>query len=617
MSVQRVEIAGHSVIRPFWGVLAVLVVAVGSVGCRQAIIRGADGEVYRLIENRQRASLGQSTDAHIGDETGALDTDPRRYSFNPRPVSAGVPESFAPPPDDQADAVASDDTTQELDDDAHVEDAPPDEALTPGIHPAGAEVELFRLRAALAYASRHARSLQTAREELYTAALDLTLERHLWTPQFVATASADYTDFEREAEFDQSMTAIADFAVTQRLPYGGAVTARVVQTLVRELNDHATIGESGQLILEADLPLFRGAGRVAYESRYLAERSLIYAARTYERFRRSFLVRVASSYFNLQQLKTAIGNTFTSYLSRTQAWEKAEFIERMGRSRTVFDAPRAKSILRQAEASLVSAKEGYASALDRFKILIGMSVNALLDVLDQDSDTDSSALDTLLPSVDVARAVDVALRYRLDLLNSADQVDDTERGVTIAENSILPDLDLRGSVTANSNPDHNRGTTFASERTTWSAGVELRLDDRKTERNAYRAALIALRRAERDHEEFRDSVRADVRRALRRIAQQENLLRIQALNVQENARRLAAADAQFDLGRSTNQDVVDAENDLLDARNDYARAIAGYRVAILELRRDTGTLRVGDDGGWDAHGPSIVAGVESESATEP
>jgi len=236
-----------------------------------------------------------------------------------------------------------------------------------------------------------------------------------------------------------------------------------------------------------------------------------------------------------------------------------------------------------------------------------MPVETLLDVLDQDSDRDSQALDDLRPSVDEAMATEVALRQRLDLLNSADSVDDAARGVVIAENDLLPDLDLLGSATANSNPDHRSATTIGTERTSWSAGIQLRMDDRKTERNAYRNSLITLRRAERNHDEFRDNVRADVRRALRRIAQQENLLHIQVLNVEENESRLAAAQAQFDLGRSTNQDVVDAENDLLTARNDYAEAIANYRVAILELRRDTGTLRVRDDGSWDADAPVIAS----------
>lgn len=127
----------------------------------------------------------------------------------------------------------------------------------------------------------------------------------------------------------------------------------------------------------------------------------------------------------------------------------------------------------------------------------------------------------------------------------------------------------------------------------------MKLDDRKKERNAYRASLIGMRKAERDFERSVDIVRADVRRAVRQIKQQENLRAIQELNVEENQLRLDAARAQYNLGKMTNRDVVEAETALLNARNSLARAVSAYRNAILEFRRDTETLRVTEDGRWE------------------
>jgi outer membrane protein TolC len=183
--------------------------------------------------------------------------------------------------------------------------------------------------------------------------------------------------------------------------------------------------------------------------------------------------------------------------------------------------------------------------------------------------------------VDLAVAEAVALRYRLDLLNAADLVDDAYRGAKVSKNAILPDLSFTGSATVESDPERLNSASFNTERTTWRGLLQLQMNDRKAERNAYRASIIAVRRAEREFEQAADTVRAEVRRAVRRLAQQEKLITIQALNVEENEFRLAAARAQFDLGRSTNQDVVDAENDLLNARNEYASAVAQYRNAIL------------------------------------
>lgn len=588
-----------------WIVVSLLAASTGT-GCHRSVVRSADSQVYRLIEDRQRVSLGSTSNVDLKDalspiapNQSAVDSGGRIYSFTPQPLTMDMPEAFRGRTDRGDEEQAAGDTKPEPEAAPQSSDGSDDQSpAAPHAEDSDASVPPYNLRNALAYAVRHARRLQNSKEDLYLAALDLTLERHLWTPQFVASVTSDFDDAERESEFDQTLSTISDVALTQRLRYGGELTARVIHSLVRDLNEHATLGESAQMILEGNIPLLRGAGHTAYESRYVAERELIYAVRTFERFRRSFAVEVAAAYFNLQQLKTEIGNTRTSFENRLVDWEKAEFIERMGRSRDVFEAPRAKSILRQAEADLVQAKQRYESALDRFKILMGMPVTDALDVLDQESDLESKKLDELLVDINIDQAVEVAMSYRLDLLTSADSLDDTRRGLVIAKNAILPDLDFSGQLTANSDPLRRSTTTISSERTSWRAGLRFRIDDRKTERNAYRAAMIDLRRAQRAHEEFEDTVRADVRRALRRIREQTDIRRIQALNVVENGLRLDAARAQFDLGKRTNQDVVDTENELLTARNNFARAVASYRISILEFRRDTGTLRVTDKGQW-------------------
>ena len=571
-------------------------------GCQTWLIERTDRTVYSLIDERQRAALGITHAPNIGTQTGDDASLDRAYRFSPHSLEAGVPESFgkarqaaeAPPaleeePADEVQPAGAPDGADE------------EEEVSSSIFTEQELDQVLRvnLQDVLTYAMRHARRLLDAKEDLYLAALDLTLERHLWTPQFVASVRMDFDKFEQDDVTDRALDTVSEVAVSQRLPLGGDLTARVIHSLVRDVGELVSKGEGGQVILDAQIPLLRGAGRVAYESRYRAERELIYAVRRYERFRRSFLVNIAADYLNLQQAKTRIINTYESYLSRKLLSEKADFVHHMGRSDDIRDAPRAKANLRSAEADLVSTKEGYETALDRFKIRIGMAVGELLDVVDQGQDEGTQAVDDLLPDITMEDATQVAIRYRLDLLNSLDRVDDVRRGVVIAKNRILPDLDLTGRVTMTSDPNQLRAGNFRDERVSWQGGVQFRIDDRKTERNAYRASLVGLGRAQRDHEEFVDLVRADVRRALRRVKQQENLRVIEGFNVKENTFRLDGARAQVDLGRADNQDVVDAENVLLAAQNQLAAAVAQYRIAILEFRRDTGTLRITDDGRWD------------------
>lgn len=584
----------------------VRLLAVGSLialaGCTGSLITSADRRVYDLIDERQQTALGERHDIRIREENGEIAGTSRMYSFTPGPMSADVPPEFQ-----QAEQVVADAEPVDADEGETASTEPsgeqPAAPMTASIFTPEQEDQVVRrsLEGMLAYALKHGRDLQNAKEDLYLAALDLTLERHLWTPRFMAGLETTFDGIGDDAAptgFDRAMRTVSDVSVRQELPFGGFLTAQAIHTLTRQVSDMVDQGSTGQVILSANLPLLRGAGPVAYENRYQRERNLIYAVRTFERFRRAFVVGIATDYFNLQQAKAAIANTYKSFQNRENDWEKADFIHKMGRSRDIAEAPRAKANFRSAEAALVSAKERYATSLDRFKIRIGMPVDRLLDVVDQDLDESARAVDDLMPDIRETVAVETAVRYRLDLLNSFDQLDDFRRGVLNAKNAILPDLTLSGSYVADSDADRQQPARLREERATWQAALSLSMSDRREETTAYRRTLVVLRREERNHAEFVDIVRSDVRRAARRIDQEASLQQIQLANRAENATRLDAARAQVDLGRSTNQDVVDAENELLRAENALAQAIANHRRAILEFRRDTGTLRVTDSGRW-------------------
>ena len=320
--------------------------AVLPFGCTQHLIDSTDRQVYELIRQRQVAALGETSEVDLGPEDGGIGSTASMYDTTPRPITPELPPGFASPAPSTSDNAS--DTAQaaeatiaaqgEVVDDPHTESAPDpahDQAEADSQQaPVAADddlpamsheiftpdeldrVRIFKLSDALLYASDHARSLQDAKEDLYLAALDLTLERHLWTPQWVASLRGEFADFGQVREFDRAMTAVSDVSLSQRLPYGGEVSARIVNRLMRDLGEHVTSGETGDLILEANIPLFRGAGRVAYESRYQAERSMIYAVRRYQRFRRTFLVSIAGDYFNLQRVKAGLFNSYTSYMSR-------------------------------------------------------------------------------------------------------------------------------------------------------------------------------------------------------------------------------------------------------------------------------------------------------------
>lgn len=566
-------------------------------GC-QLFTDDADREVYRLIERRQQAAVGETRDARIDKERSPATVDDDPYSFAPHPIDSEVPGSF------------SQSSTRPAVTSRPADTAPTDSAATQPARemPAGPELSLAD---ALSYAFRHSRSFQTAKEDLYLAALDLSLERHMWTPRLMGEIRSQYANYGQTRDFDHAMEAVAEVGVEQQLPYGGEVTARVINTLMRDLGHRITTGETGKMILEANIPLLRGAGRVAYESRYQSERELVYAVRAFERFRRELAVRIAGTYFNLQRLRQEILNARQSAEAFTNDAARADGLARTGRVNQL-DVFRADQNRLTAIATEVDAIERYRTALDEFKIRLGMPTERDIQVelpaddaqvAAEDGNLQAETLEQALrmPAVPESEALRVGLKYRLDLLNDSDRIDDANRGVKIAENGLLPDLTASGTVTMDTHPDELGVLKYNTKRTTWRGYLSLELPlDRKAERNALRSSQIGVRRAQRDYEESRDIVRLEVRRAIRRVDQQAESLEIQRLNRDVAVIRRRAADIQYDLGKIGNRDVVEAQEELLEAQNRFAQAQAQFRLAILEFRLATGTLRIDDAGRWTA-----------------
>lgn len=577
----------------------------------------------RQAENANLPLAGDNT-SQLASKTDVTSSRPARDEpsqglarYGRRPPSEAVPPEGTTEPASEPDLEDEESLDVLLPVEGTQSTQPTADSGGPGDFPSGAvsialdpNARALTLADTLAYAFAHARQFQTAKEDLYLAALALSLERHLWTPRMFGEITSQYANYGQIRDFDHAMDAVATVGVRQRLPYGGEVTAQVISSIMRDLTNHITTGETGQMLLQANIPLLRGAGKVAFESRYQAERQLIYAIRTFERFRRVFAVRIAAEYFNLQQLRQQIDNADENIEGLTQFALRARARWRVGWN-IELDAQRAEQDLLTGRNNRIDAIERYLTQLDAFKIQIGMPTEESITVpvpsttatqpAGSTQDASEMLTDALhMPPVNEDEALRVALKYRLDLINDLDRIGDAERGVVVAENGLLPDLQVFGSVRMDTEPDRLGVLKYNSEQTTWRGGVTLELPlDRKAERNALREATILKRRAERDYDESKDTVAQQVRSAMRRVLQQEESLKIQVINQDLARRRMRAAEYRFRKGLVPSLEVVDAQSALLDAQNRLAQAQAELKVAILEFWRDTGTLRIDDGGRWD------------------
>ncbi|MEM7228481.1 MAG: TolC family protein [Planctomycetota bacterium] len=445
------------------------------------------------------------------------------------------------------------------------------------------------LQKALSYAMANSRDYQFEEERYVLTALNLLQERHLWGPRFFNDVQADITGSGDDGTFDTALRLVNDFRVTQRLPYGGEVSARALATATEDLHQFVS-GEKSQsvdVILDAEIPLLRGAGIVAREDRIQAERNMIYAARTFERFRRNFVLTITSDFLSLVVRKQAIANAEQSVRDLLDLTDEQRSRQREGLT-DVIDSGLAEQRYLQALDSLNSQQEFYRVELEQFKVTIGMPI-------DQPIGIEESTLGLPVPSVTLNDAVRAAMSNRLDLQTVRDQLNDTRRAIANAENDLLPDLDLIGSISIPTDDDLDRsGLQFEPDSNDFTAGVRFGLPlDREIQRITVREAQIAHERAVRAYEEFVDTLAVNVRSAVRDIDRAQFSLQIQAEGIKNAEVRFEAAELDE---TSTSRDRSEAVDDLNAARDDFDSAYRDLQLAILRYLLETGQLRVGNDG---------------------
>jgi len=452
------------------------------------------------------------------------------------------------------------------------------------------DAQSMDLAAALAYACAHSREYRFAEEEYVLSALRLLTERHRWGPRFFDEVGASVVGSGEEGMFDTALSLVNELRVTQRLPYGGEVSARALARATEDLHQRVS-GENVQdaeFILSADIPLLRGAGDVAREDLIQAERRLIYAAREFERFRREFLFDIARDYLDLIVAQQRIENAERGVRSLQQVEAQQEALLKAGRN-TPFDAAEATNRTLEAIDQLNSARENYRLSLDRFKVRLGMQVDQPLVI-----ERDSLRLST--PKIEMDEAIYAAMSFRLDLQTQRDQLDDARRAVRTARNALLGDLNFQASVSIPTDDDNARGgLDFEAGSASFLAGITYGLPlDREIERVNLRQTEIALERARRGYGQYRDDVAVTVRGAVRGIDSALFSLQIQERNVEIAFQReasIAADPARADIRQRT-----DAIDQTARARNARDGARRDLEVAVLRYLLETGQLRVLPDG---------------------
>lgn len=461
------------------------------------------------------------------------------------------------------------------------------------------QTQVLTLSKAAELLATNSHEYQTAKEQMYLAALDQKDVEHLyeWIP-FSRSVGGYATEGGREGLGVQN-----ESGVSRLLAAGTAVSSGFTVGYMNVLAGDFRTGLETIFQAAVTQPLLRGADRkVVLEALTQAQRNTLYEIRTFNRFRQTFLVLMVTEYYRLLQYDAQLKNTERNYIRLLSILDKIKPLVEVGRL-PAYELEQAQQDKIKAWDRYIQARQLYHTQLDALKLILNIPLETSFE---PDQNEWQALLEGLpQPPLGEEEAVEAALNQRLDLANAYDQVLDAQRHTEVAADALKADLRFVGLYSPTS--DNSRRYAFGADpgdlqriRDRYEAAVRLDLPlDREMEKTQYKRTLIFLAQQQRNHQKLADQITLEVRKAYRDAREAGQRYRTLKEARQLAQQRLDNTLALMQYARADSRDVLDAQKDYYQAQTAFAEAVFHYSEAILNLYRDTGMLWIKPNGLWE------------------
>lgn len=381
--------------------------------------------------------------------------------------------------------------------------------------------------------------------------------------------------------------------VTIPLRTGGSLSITLPISRFETDNSFSTLNPAYTSDLNFSLShnLLRGAGRrAATHSIRLAEydRQISESQTKLEVIRT--LAEVDRAYWRLYASVRALEVVEQQHAVAQAQLERAERKERAGTG-TEVDIIRAQSGAADRVDQIIRAQNDIQLLERALKVLLN------LPGLDADSATHlelTSPPDPVKYQFDAQALTHSAIDNRMELLELELQLARDAANIAFAENQKLPLVALQYSYGINglgSSLDNSTDTLSRNNFESWSVGLNAEIPLGNEQRKASLAQSILTRLQRLSSRDAREqSITREVYDAIDQLSSTYNRILATREAVSLSARVLEAEQRQFDVGRSTTTDVLDADANLANARLTEIQAIIEYQIAQIDLAFATGTL---------------------------
>ncbi len=247
------------------------------------------------------------------------------------------------------------------------------------------------LDAIVEYALLNSREYQAQKEQLYEAALEVTHQWYRYFPHFSGGqngAGVAYSHSRYDGSTDEDLSVTPGFGFESLLIFGGSLFLDFANKIVLTFEGPGGFSRevSSDLIARFSRSIFQNDR--TFESLVQSERSLVYALRSYVRYRRKFFLDLAGQYYSILRSYRNIEIESQNYFSLVRTFEQARAEVRAD----VKKAPNPVAVdqyeqsMLSGRSTLISRCNSLESQFDRLKFVMGlpteMPVNIDLHELD-------------------------------------------------------------------------------------------------------------------------------------------------------------------------------------------------------------------------------------------
>lgn len=466
---------------------------------------------------------------------------------------------------------------------------------------------ILSIQQALAAGAANSPEYQEYKEEIFKAALNLNLERHLFKSRLTSIGESEISSDTRGAETISGIETSLGTTVEKQFKNSVDFTAGLAVDLVKLLTQARGSSYGISFDSSISIPLLRGSGKhIRMEPLTLAERQVANRIYEFKRFQRIFTVDIIRRYLNILEQYKRTQNYYENYKSLGVAVKKSESLKNAGRIIEI-DLDRAvQDHLTAEEKWLFSIKQSK-NSLDNFKVLLGIPPDAEVELNKKDLDKVSdlfltrlqkNAEFTLYTPSDELELIQAALKQRLDLKVAIAEMEDAQRNIIILADALGAELTLLGSASIGESRSldsaNQENAKISTGKGLYSAFLTVDLPfERTSERTAYRNGYIALERSVRRVQILEDEIKRSVREKLRELKESEERLKIQYKALRLAEKRIKSTSLFFEAGRAELKDILDARASLLESQNSLSGAAIDFVSAKLELLRDVGLIDPG------------------------